>query len=110
MRRDTDYTWHLAELMARNGMHNSTDLAPHLVERGINLSAAQIWRLVKQRPERISLPVLAAICDVFKCTPADLITVTAVDAALTKAVNAAPRYDAPDAKARPRRARVTRDD
>ncbi|PZE86102.1 XRE family transcriptional regulator [Curtobacterium sp. MCLR17_039] len=110
MKRDTDYTWHLAELMARNKMHNSTDLAPHLAERGINLSSAQIWRLVKQRPERISLPVLAAICDVFHCSPAELITVTAEDAALAKVVNARPRQDPASDKVRPRRARVTPDD
>jgi len=28
MKRDVDYRWRLAELMARDGMHNSTDLAP----------------------------------------------------------------------------------
>jgi DNA-binding Xre family transcriptional regulator len=109
MKRDTDYSWHLAELMARNSMHNSTDLAPHLAERGINLSAAQIWRLVKQRPERISLPVLAAICDVFHCSPADLISTSAADAAPAKAVNAITNQSTPD-KVRPRRARVIRDD
>ena len=30
MKRDVDYHWHLAELMARHGLHNSTDLAPLL--------------------------------------------------------------------------------
>ena len=35
MKRDVDYTWRLAELMAAHGMHNSTDLIPRLAERGI---------------------------------------------------------------------------
>lgn len=70
------YRWRLAELMARRGMHNSTDLASHLVERDINLSAAQVWRLVTKRPERMSLRTLAALCDIFECTPSDLIAIT----------------------------------
>ncbi|ETZ44743.1 transcriptional regulator, XRE family [Mycobacterium avium MAV_120709_2344] len=36
MKRQVDYTWRLAELMAARGMHNSTDLIPLLVERGSN--------------------------------------------------------------------------
>lgn len=35
MKRRVDYTWRLAELMAARGMHNSTDLIPLLVERGV---------------------------------------------------------------------------
>ncbi|MFI0451522.1 hypothetical protein [Actinomadura sp. 6N118] len=27
----------------------------------------QIWRLVAQTPERLLMPVLAALCDVFEC-------------------------------------------
>ncbi|WP_275040582.1 helix-turn-helix domain-containing protein [Nocardiopsis alkaliphila] len=37
-------------------------------------------------PERLSLPVLAALCDIFECTPTDLIA--------TRAENAAPRRTA----------------
>ncbi len=111
MRRAADYTWNLAELMARNGMHNSTDLAPHLNNQGISLSSAQIWRLVTQRPERLSLPLLSALCDIFHCTPADLITVTAQDATTTKKVaNQVVDYTGPASQARPRRARVLRDE
>jgi DNA-binding Xre family transcriptional regulator len=112
MRRTADYSWNLAELMARNAMHNSTDLSPHLVSRGIELSAAQIWRLVTQRPERLSLPLLAALCDIFNCTPADLISVTANDAVapIKRAVGESLDLSAPTSRARPRRARVLRDD
>ena len=34
MKRDVDYTWRLAELMAAHGMHNSTDLVPTSVNAG----------------------------------------------------------------------------
>ena len=109
MKRTVDYTWHLAELMARNAMHNTTDLASHLQERDINLSASQIYRLVTNRPERISLPILAALCDIFNCTATELIEVTATDAiAQPRAVNDSV-IDL-NTQARPRRARVIPDE
>ena len=37
----------------------------------------QVWRLVTQTPERLSLPVLAALCDIFDVTPAQLIATRA---------------------------------
>jgi DNA-binding Xre family transcriptional regulator len=111
MKRDVDYTWRLAELMAGHGMHNSTDLVPHVRERGIDLSASQIYRLVTSKPERVSLKLVAAICDVFNCGPDDLITVTAADARKkpTAAVGRANVVEL-NKSARPRRARVISDD
>ncbi|BDE17301.1 hypothetical protein MKCMC460_61610 (plasmid) [Mycobacterium sp. 20KCMC460] len=50
MKREVDYTWRLAELMAAHGMHNSTDLIPRLAERGVQLSRPQVYRIVHQRP------------------------------------------------------------
>ena len=79
MNRDVDYHWHLAELMARRGLHTSTKLAPLLHQRGIELSPSQVYRLVTHRPEKISLKILAALCDIFDCAPGDLITITATD-------------------------------
>jgi DNA-binding Xre family transcriptional regulator len=79
MSRVVDYHWHLAELMARRGLHTSTKLAPLLHQRGVELSASQVYRLVTQRPERVSLKVLAALCDIFDCGLDDLITTTATD-------------------------------
>ena len=37
----------------------------------------QVWRLVTQTPERLSLPVLAALCDIFETDAAALIATTA---------------------------------
>jgi DNA-binding Xre family transcriptional regulator len=81
VKRDVGYQWRLAEVMARHGMHNSTALTPLLKERGIDLSPSQVYRLVTQRPERVSLQLIAAVCDIFQCGIEDLITVTAADAA-----------------------------
>ena len=52
--KQVDYRWHVAELMARQGMHNTTDLAPRLREYGVELSPSQVYRLVTQTPDRVS--------------------------------------------------------
>ena len=85
MKRQVDYTWRLAELMAARGMHNSTDLIPLLVERGIQLSRPQVYRVVHQRPERVSLQLIAALCDILSCGVDDLLGVTATDVRRRKA-------------------------
>lgn len=82
-KRNVSYQWRLREVMAAHGMFATTDLVPPLTDRGITLSASQVHRLVTGTPERLSLPVLAALCDIFEVTPADLIR--------TAAENAAPR-------------------
>ena len=90
MKRRVDYTWRLAELMAARGMHNSTDLIPLLVERGIQLSRPQVYRVVHQRPERVSLQMIAALCDILGCGVEDLVTVTAADVRRRKASASSP--------------------
>lgn len=105
MRRQVRYRWRLRELMAERGMFTTTELVPMLHERGITLSASQVHRLVTGTPERLSLPVLAALCDILEVTPADLI--------VTDAANAAPRAVTTGAAVadlagrRPTRARIT---
>jgi DNA-binding Xre family transcriptional regulator len=78
--REVDYLWHLRQLMATRGMFSTTDIAPLLAERGIELSAAQVYRLVTQTPERLNLRVLAALCDALDCSPADLVEPLVVSA------------------------------
>lgn len=73
MKRKLGYRWHLRVLLAQQGMFATTDLAPLLAERGIELSAAQVYRLVVQTPERLSLRTLMALCDILGCGPSDLI-------------------------------------
>jgi DNA-binding Xre family transcriptional regulator len=106
MKRQVSYQWRLREVMAAHGMFAATDLAPKLADRSINLSSVQVWRLVTQTPERLSLPVLAALCDIFECGPGELIA--------TRAQNATPRRVAAAggtvvdlaATVRPKRARI----
>ena len=76
-RRKASYQWRLRQVMAERGMFTATGLVPHLAERGITLSASQVHRLVTGTPERLSLPVLAALCDILDVTPADLIVTSA---------------------------------
>jgi DNA-binding Xre family transcriptional regulator len=112
--RQVTYQWRLRETMAQRGLFTAPDLATLLAERGITLSSVQVWRLVTQTPERLSLPVLAALCDVLEVTPADLITTHAENVTAPKAVRtgttntAAPAADL--ASFRPKRARLRRDE
>ena len=71
--RTIKYHWHLRQVMANRGLFATTELAPLLAERGIELSPAQVHRLVTQTPERLSLPILVALCDALGCTSEDLI-------------------------------------
>lgn len=105
------YRWLLRERMAEHGLWKTTQLTPLLAERGVHLSPAQVHRLVTQVPERLSLGVLAALCDIFGCGPADLITCHVIQPAQRRAVGA---EDIGDVVAlrdvdRPRRARVDPD-
>jgi DNA-binding Xre family transcriptional regulator len=72
-RRKLDFHWHLRRLMAAHDMWKTTELVPLLRERGVDLSASQVYRLVTDKPERLSMKVLIALCDILDCTPADLI-------------------------------------
>jgi DNA-binding Xre family transcriptional regulator len=72
--------WNLRKLMAAHDMFQTTDLGPLLAERGIHLSREQVFRLVTQSPQRLSMDTLAALCDILGCTPNDLIGVETVNA------------------------------
>ena len=72
--------------MAERGLFATSDLVPLLAERGIHLSREQVYQLVTTPPQRLSMDVLATLCDILDCTPNDLITVTVVSAKVAKAV------------------------
>ena len=107
-RRKASYQWRLRKVMADRGMFTTTELVPRLAERGITLSASQVHRLVTGTPERLSLPVLAALCDILDVTPADLIATSAENAAARKAAaGGGPAATGPGGGIiRPRRARL----
>jgi len=68
-----DYEWRLRLLMAERGLFHTSELAPLLAERGVELSDSQVWRLVTGKPERLNLHTLMVLCDILDCTPNDLI-------------------------------------
>lgn len=49
-----DYEWRLREVMATRGLFSTTKLIPLLNDRGIHLSASQIYRLAAEKPERLT--------------------------------------------------------
>jgi DNA-binding Xre family transcriptional regulator len=73
MTRKLDYRWHLRQVMASRDMFQTTDLIEPLAEREITLSSSQVYRLVTERPERLSLKILMALLDILDCTIDDLI-------------------------------------
>ena len=99
--------WRLRLRMAERNMYATSDLVPLLAERGVHLSREQVFRLVTQDPQRLSMDTLAALCDILDCTPNDLIEVTVVQAQVRKAAGgtaAGPAEPAP----KPLRATVRR--
>jgi DNA-binding Xre family transcriptional regulator len=67
--------WNLRLRMAEKGMFQTSDLVPLLAERGVHLSREQVFRLVTQPPQRLSMDTLAALCDILDCSPNDLIEI-----------------------------------
>jgi len=61
--------WKLRQVMAAHDLFQTSDLVPLLAERGVHLSREQVFRLVTQPPQRLSMDTLAALCDVFSCSP-----------------------------------------
>jgi DNA-binding Xre family transcriptional regulator len=86
MNRSSDYRWNLRKLMADRGMFNTTSLRPLLAERGVDLSASQIYRLVTEKPERLSLATLVALVEILGCTMNELIEVVPAAKKAKKAV------------------------
>ena len=105
-----DYRWHLSQVMATRDMFSTTDLLAPLAERGITLSSSQVYRLVVERPERLSLKILMALLDILDCTMDDLIEpVVAADTKTRKAAAGAGSTESVGSL-RPKRARITSTD
>ena len=103
-----DYQWYLRQVMATRGMFSTTDLIGPLADRDITLSSSQVYRLVTDRPERLSLKILMALLDILDCTMDDLIEpVPAAGAGRKEKASAGGRAEAGVGELRPRRARIT---
>jgi DNA-binding Xre family transcriptional regulator len=104
-----DYRWNLRTVMAGRGMFATTDLIPLLADRGITLSSSQVYRLVVERPERLSLKILMALLDILDCMMDDLIEPVAAPGAAQRPGKAAAGGTADTAgigARRPKRARI----
>lgn len=100
-----DYRWNLRQVMASQEMFATTDLLAPLAERGVRLSSSQVYRLVVDRPERLSLKILMALLDILDCTMDDLIEPVAVAHPAKKTRSAGGEAGLGDL--RPKRARIT---
>jgi DNA-binding Xre family transcriptional regulator len=100
-----DYRWHLRQVMATRGMFSTTDLLAPLSERGITLSSSQVYRLVVDRPERLSLKILMALLDILDCTMEELIEPVAAPGQARK--TRAGGGEAGIGQLRPKRARIS---
>lgn len=59
-------------------MNKISDLIPHLEDRGVTLSASQIYRLIGGKPERMNLALHGTLLDALDCTFEELCPVTVV--------------------------------
>jgi hypothetical protein len=108
MARKLDYRWHLRQVMAGRGMFATTDLLEPLAARGIRLSSSQVYRLVAERPERLSLKILMALLDILDCSMTELIEPVAAGGRSRTAKAAGGGAAAGVGQLRPKRARITR--
>ena len=106
MARKLDYRWHLRQVMAERGLFATTDLIDPLAARGIRLSSSQVYRLVVERPERLSLKILMALLDILDCSMGALIEPVAAGGHARKRA-AVGGTDVGIGELRPRRARIT---
>jgi DNA-binding Xre family transcriptional regulator len=105
-----DYRWHLRQVMATRGMFSTTNLLAPLAQRGVTLSSSQVYRLVVERPERLSLKILMALLDILDCTMDDLIEPVAVPSKRTKKSATGSGSAESVGSLRPKRARITSTD
>ena len=101
-----DYKWNLRQVMAGRGMFATTDLIGPLADRKIRLSSSQVYRLVTERPERLSLKILMALLDILDCSLQDLIEPAAEPGTAASRKKKAAAAEAGVGELRPRRARI----
>ena len=106
MARKLDYRWHLRQVMAGRGMFATTDLIEPLARRGIRLSSSQVYRLVADRPERLSLKILMALLDILDCPVSELIEPVAAGE-VARSAKAAGGAASGVGELRPKRARIS---
>lgn len=90
MNKKMGYQWQLRRVMAERDLFQTSELVPLLAERGVVLSREQVYRLVTQPPQRMSMDTLVALCDILDCTPNDLIQPEVVNKQVRKTADSIP--------------------
>ncbi|MCE1179166.1 helix-turn-helix domain-containing protein [Janibacter sp. G349] len=92
-------------------MHATSDLVPHLADRGVVMTPTQVYRIVTSPPARMNMKLLSALCDLFGCGPGDLIEPYVVSTSRRARKAVGQRPDAPRRGGAPRavRAQVVHD-
>lgn len=108
MIRKMGYQWRLRQLMAERDMFQTSELVPALAERGVILSREQVYRLVTQPPQRLSMDILVALCDILDCTPNDLIKPEVVNKQVRTTADGDTGANAGSAAPSPRRSVIRR--
>lgn len=67
--------WRLRVLMAEREIGTATELHRRLKAVGVEISSAQLTRIIKEMPARISTEVLRGLLIVLECGPEDLFLV-----------------------------------
>lgn len=67
--------WRLRVVMAERGISTATELHRRLEAVGVSISSAQLSRVMKEMPARISSDLLWGLMKVLECGPEDLIHV-----------------------------------
>ncbi|WP_053322537.1 helix-turn-helix domain-containing protein [Mariprofundus ferrooxydans] len=73
------FKWNLRLMMVKNEINTSAELRRRLSEIGVEISSAQITRVVNEMPSRISTVLLMGLIRVLNCTPNDLMGVEVDD-------------------------------
>jgi DNA-binding Xre family transcriptional regulator len=69
-----NYEWRLTDVMLSRGIRTPEALETRLRERGLAVSLVLLRHLMANRPDLLSLQLLATLCDILHCTPNNLIT------------------------------------
>ena len=67
--------WNIRMMMVKNNIHSGAELKRQLETVGVNLSSAQVTRIVNEMPSRINTKLLLGLINIFRCTTNDLLSV-----------------------------------
>jgi len=99
--------WNIRMMMVKNNIHSGAELKRQLETVGVNLSSAQVTRIVNEMPSRINTKLLLGLIKIFRCTTDDLLSVEHEDGDRESISNVRPLHskEKPEQKASKKNAR-----